>query len=39
MIEDLEDNFTEAPIDASNPDDLAVVEETNYDETITAVSK
>ena len=39
MIEDLEANLTGAPIDASNHDDLAVAEEVNADESITAVAK
>ena len=38
-IEYLEANFTRAPIDVSNPDSLAVDEEGNYDEAITAVAK
>ena len=39
IIEDLEANLAGAPIDASNHDDLAVAEEVNADESITAVAK
>ena len=39
IIEDLGANFTGAPIDASNPDDLAVAEESIAGELISAVTK
>ena len=39
IIEDLEANLTGTPIDVSNTDDLAVAEEENDDEAITAKSK
>ena len=39
MIEDLKANLTGAPIDASNPDNSAVYEEANADESINAVAK
>ena len=35
----MEADLTVSPIDASNPDDLAVAEESNSDEAITAVAK
>ena len=39
IIQYLEDNLTGAPIDASNPDNLAVAEVENDYETITEVAK
>ena len=39
MIEDLEDDLTGSPIDASNTDNAVVDEEANTDESITAVAK
>ena len=39
MIEDLESDLTGAPIDTLNTEDLAVVEEANPDESITALTK
>ena len=39
MIEDLESNLNGKTIDASNLEDLAVAEEANYDEAITALDK
>ena len=38
ITEDLEANFTGAPIYASNPEDSTVSEEVNSDEAITAVN-
>ena len=35
----MESNLTGAKLDASNPDNSAVAEEANYDETITEVAK
>ena len=39
MIEDMEAELNEAPIKTSKTDDLAVAEEANADEAITAESK
>ena len=39
IIEDLEADFIGAPIDALNTEILAVAEEANHDESITAVAK
>ena len=38
-IDELENNLTGAPIDASNTEDLAVAEEPNSDEATTSVAK